>query len=392
MEIKVTFVYDTKTIKVTSSPEDEMTKLFEKFIIKVNASSKINDYIFYYEGNILDHNSTISKNPLISDKKDISISVQKKLRIVKCPKCKCNDCIINLSNYQLTFYGCKYAHLFTDIYDNYLNTQVMELSEVRCSEPGCEHTQKNDNLDFYLCLSCQELSNRTKFYCNKCISTHDKEHFRIKFDEKNYYCKKHFHKFIKYCFLCKKNLCDDCVKEHSDHNNKSYESMISNIDNLKKNLELIKKNIGVLKHVINDIKYNLDGAIRIFKRYYEIANDVITKYELFNKDLKNYRILKSLRNINFSNNKIMEDLNKIIDEKNIMNRIDAIVNIYKTKRDDYKGNIAIIDYNKDNDDDWIEEIKKNEEKVQSSARNESNNNNKEKKEKGVSKKKKKNNQ
>ena len=86
MEIKVTFVYDTKTIQVTSSSEDEMTKLFEKFIIKVNASSKINDYIFYYEGNILDHNSTIAKNRLISGKKEISISVQKRLRICKMPQ------------------------------------------------------------------------------------------------------------------------------------------------------------------------------------------------------------------------------------------------------------------------------------------------------------------
>ena len=74
----------------------------------------------------------------------------------------------------------------------------------------------------------------------------------------------------------------------------------------------MENNINDLKTIIDDLKNHLNGTLRIFKRYYYIANDMIDKYELFNISLKNNRILRSLWNLQLSNTKMNEELKKII--------------------------------------------------------------------------------
>ena len=368
MEVKATFIYETRSILVLSSSKEEINSMLQKFVNKLNPDSKIVDYKFFYEGNLLDTESTIENSPLIGGKNEINISVQKNLRILKCPKCNYNDCIISLANYSVSFYGCEHKHSFTTTYDKYFKNQKMELSEIRCCVPSCEHDMQNDNFDFFLCLTCSQLMDKSKSYCYQCNKTHDKEHVRIKFDNKNYYCKKHFNKFFKYCFKCKKNLCEDCVKEHSDHGIKSYESMTPNpekLEKIKNSLKDMKKNISTLKLVIEDIIYSLNGTMRIFQNYYDIANNIITKYEMFNKDqksFKNFTILKCLRNLQLSNEQIMGDLNAIINEKNIYDKTTAIINIYKNKKDSYKGNSNDNNLNNENDEDWLKEINQKEDR------------------------------
>ena len=136
--------------------------------------------------------------------------------------------------------------------------------------------------------------------------------------------------------------------------------MIHNINKLKKYLKTVESNINKLKIIIDDLKYRLDGTLRIFKRYSYIANDVFGKYELFNKELKNYRILKSLQNLQSTNKKMNENLNGIINEKDKIKKINELIEIYEQKEENYKKNDIIIDISKDNDDDWWDEIMKNE--------------------------------
>ena len=102
--------------------------------------------------------------------------------------------------------------------------------------------------------------------------------------------------------------------------------------------------------------------MRVFNRYLYIANDIIGKYELFNKDLKNYRILKSLRNLKFSNERMNKDLKKIIDEEDMLKNINSIIKISLDRTENYKkNNLGEKSYlSLDNDDDWLEEIIKTE--------------------------------
>lgn len=134
--------------------------------------------------------------------------------------------------------------------------------------------------------------------------------------------------------------------------------MTPNIDNLKKSLDAMEKSINTLKIIINGIKNNLDETLRIFKRYHYIAKDVVGKFELFNKDLKNHRILKSLWNLKSSNVKMNEELNKIINEKDLYTKTNYIVYFFGKDRERHQKNLnAKIDIDKEITD-WWEDIQK----------------------------------
>jgi len=115
----------------------------------------------------------------------------------------------------------------------------------------------------------------------------------------------------------------------------------------------MEKNIRDLKFVIEDIKYCLNSTLRIFRNYQYIAKDIIAKYELFNKDFKNNRILRSLWNLQISNNKMNDELTKIIQEKDIIQRFNKTIKIYIQRKENDE-----IFNNKKEDDEWWEEIQK----------------------------------
>ena len=189
MEVRATFIYHDRAINVQCSSEDEMSKLFESFINKLGIESKITDYIFIYNGNELDHNTTIAKNKYLCGKKEVNIITHKKVRIIKCPKCESNDCIVNLRNYIALFYGCKFGHTHSVIYDNYNNTLANDLNQVKCTI--CNEVYNRAFSEFYRCFTCAEMFGHPRYFCNKCISQDPKEHIKVKYDEQNYYCRNH---------------------------------------------------------------------------------------------------------------------------------------------------------------------------------------------------------
>jgi len=358
-KIKVAFCYLNREIEVFCEGDTKMDEIYGKFVSKLSDGSEVNHYIYFYEDNKLGHESTIEKDKYLSGKTNIKIRVQKKLRIIKCPECKCNDCIINLNNYFASYYGCKNNHSSSSVYDKYIFCQKIDSSEIRCFEPGCQRNQQNYGLGFYKCLTCSSIVKSSEYFCKEHILFH-KNHIIVKYDKKNYYCEKHFNKFIKYCFTHHQNLCEECEKEHQGDNIADYGLMTPNVDNLKESLKIMKENIDLLKSIIFDIKDRLDGSLRIYKRYLYIAKDIIGKFELFNKDLKNNRILKSLWNLLYSNNKMNDKLTSIINEENLMKKTDLLLYIYEKKEEYYRQNInKNIDFKKE-DDEWWKEIKKNE--------------------------------
>ena len=367
MELKVNFFYQNNTFQILCSSNDEMVEVLGKFKAKLNPTSSIHDYEYYYQGKeIISYESTLAKNLKInsSTTKDITISVKRRVRICKCPKCKCNDCIINLSNYQCAFYGCKYdknkEHEVITVYDNYKNFQNINYSEIRCHTNGCEKNLENEQYDFYKCLTCSKRDKIAKYFCNECKLKHKNTHILVKYDEKNYYCGEHFEPYEKCCLTCTKDLCKGCEDEHSGHEISTYTEMTTSVDGLRASLKKIKENIDTLEEVIENIKYNLDGTKRIYKRYYNISLDIIKKFETFNKSTKNYRILRTVRNLKFSNKQVLDNLDKIINEKELQNKCSIIIETYLSKENLYKGvqSKSFKNVELENDANWYEEIQK----------------------------------
>ena len=364
MEVKATFIYKDRTINIQCSSGDEVSKLFQSFINKLEIQGKITDYTFIYNGNELEYNSTIAKNKYLSGKKEINIITHKKLRIIKCPKCVSNDCIVNLRNYIAFLYGCKFGHTDSIIYENYNNIQTNDLTAIDCTI--CKESYNKSFLEFYRCFTCSEMFGCPRYFCNKCISNDPEEHVKVKYDEQNFYCRLHVNnqanKLVKYCFTCKKSLCEECAKQHTEHKIKNFKSMSPDIEGLKKSLNEMEKNIENLKVAIEGIKTFLDGTVSIYTQYYKIAKGIISKYELFNQDVKNYRILKTVRNLQFSNKDILDDLNSIIKEKDIRTKANLIFDIHYNKIKNLQSNkINEEAYIKDNDESWLKEINEKEE-------------------------------
>jgi hypothetical protein len=134
--------------------------------------------------------------------------------------------------------------------------------------------------------------------------------------------------------------------------------MEPDLKKLKQSLKIMENNINDLKTIIDDLKNRLDGTLRIFKRYYYIAKDMISKYELFNNELKNNRILRSLWNLQISNNKMNDELKKIINEENLEEKVKKAISIYENREANYNKNLNETFDNKIEDDEWWEEIKK----------------------------------
>ena len=229
MDVKLSIKYEDIEIPMDFSEEEPFEKIFEEFVIKLNPDSKLYEYVFSFEKNHIDPKTSFSQNSeLFGDKKEITIIAVKKLKVIKCPKCNYNDCIVNLKDYQVSYYGCEHRHSYCEMYDDYFKDQTMNNSKIKCCEQGCKKNQSNDPLDFYLCLTCTNMMNNNKSYCKEHILKHNKNHIAKKFDDKNYFCLKHFHRVIGFCFKCKIDLCKECKKQHSGegHVIKNYEAMI----------------------------------------------------------------------------------------------------------------------------------------------------------------------
>ena len=341
MNAKVNFIYEKRVIEIQCKPEDDLTTIYQRFLNKLNPNLTQENFDFFYEGNKLDKGLKNLNEIIFQNKKEITISVEKKSNIIKCPQCMCNDCIIDIEDYVINFYGCKYNHTDYKIIDDYQDTQKINFSKLICHKDGCGKNQSNDPEDFYKCLTCGQILNHTQYYCSVHSREHDKnndnKHIQVKYDQKNYYCTRHYKNYIKYCFKCSKNLCEDCSEDHKDHQIKDYISMAPNINEFENSLKEIKQKIEDLKYIIDYIKHHiLDGTVKIYENYCEILNDVIEKYKLNNKEFKNYAILKTFFNLKKSNKAIIDDLDKIIKEDSYKDKIDSLMLMFQKKWDNYK--------------------------------------------------------
>ena len=139
---------------------------------------------------------------------------------------------------------------------------------------------------------------------------------------------------------------------------------------LKESLKIIGKEISEFKNVVDDLINSFNGTLRLFQNYYDIAKDIIYKYEHFNKnkdkekELLNFTILKSLRNLKLSNQRIKEDIDSLINQNNRTNKAITIIYIYEYQKYLYRGdenNNSKKDNENDNDNEWLNMIKEKEE-------------------------------
>jgi len=347
METTATFVFNKNPFKISCKSDQKMGEIFSLFATEFKVDK--NDFEFYYNGKKIDEDSTYISHTIANN---IEISIKKKSKIMKCPSCICNNCLIKIKNYKLNFSQCCHNHKKQKIFEEYEETQSINYDRIKCDANNCNKKQINSLEDFYKCMECSVLIGSAKYYCEKCQNEHAQtnSHNLKKYDEKYYYCpiKDHYNEYVSYCTKCELNLCAKCEESHDkNHEIKKLDEMNPDIIKIKENLKEIQKMTNNLKIIVGHIKNMMDHSLKIIEKYYEIARDIIGKYESYNKKLKNYQVIETIRCLSDSNEEIMKDLNTIIKgnktKEDWTNKCKKLIEIFKCDRELYAGISEKID-------------------------------------------------
>ncbi len=391
------FMFQKMPFPFSCTGKEKISEMIKKFIDTYNKESKIIDYNFFYEKDIIDPQkyettsivnikSSIIKEEeenleeekkvesiIEEDKTVFVISVERNIKIIQCPQCNYGDCVVSLRNYRTIFYNCEHYHLKESTFENFFKDQLYFPDKIICAnfmDTRCKNKNAESDNNFSLCLTCSKEQKRTINYCSGCIKKHEKEkHIIIKYEDKNYYCQAHIKSMDYYCFQCKKNICKDCAKDHQGHQYKSIDLLIPDekeLQDLTDSTEKIKEKMKTLKSIIENLVYTLNRTWDIYDNYYTIAKHILNKYNTFNKgekDFKNFTIFKCLRNLRISNEDILKDLDAIFDKKKKTEKAIELIKIYDKKKSDYYANTPLgNNLNKEDDSDWLKEVEEREKK------------------------------
>jgi hypothetical protein len=116
--VNLFFCYEgnLKTIEYTN--QEIKSSILKKFADKFG--SEVNDYNFYINNEkIIDDSSILKFINNNTPGTPIIIMVKRALKIIKCPGCVCNDCIMDIKDSKITFYGCEKDHKNEIVFDDY---------------------------------------------------------------------------------------------------------------------------------------------------------------------------------------------------------------------------------------------------------------------------------
>ena len=344
-ELVVNFILNGREERIKCNKNDNLSDAIKSYTELTQKS--LNDYYFLFDNHAeneeLEHQdlkNVLKKNNL-ADENEI-----KQTKYIICPNCK-NNCEINIKDYKITLNKCSNCNATENIFlDEFKNTQKINESNIFCNYCKTSKCDLNDKQLFFKCLNCNN------FLCQSCQLNHETNHCIINYEDLNYICYFHNKTFISYCKNCNKNLCNSCELDHKNHNIINFNNMIINekenqinLDIIKKKYEEFKNSIKIIIDMLNKVLNNMETYIEINEKIYEDKNEKT-----------NYQILRNKINIKLFNQNIIEDMNKIINENDIVKKIMMVKEIYekmifKNKNDYFQRNeiydnsIANYNYN-----------------------------------------------
>ena len=251
---------------------------------------------------------------------------------------------MKINNYKISLYNCKNKHQIKDLsLKEYQGTQKIDNNKIRCNI--CKNINRSQTFNniFFKCITCN------KSLCPMCKQNHDANHFIINYDLINYRCFKHNEAFTSYCKDCLKNLCMLCENEHENHDTVYFGKLITNSDKIKLNIKNLRNSIDKFKENINDIIKKLNNVQEYMEKYYQLFVDINSNIE---SKQRNYEVLANIKQINIDNNDLIKEIDEIINENDINNKIKKIIEISNKTNNDNFDEITLI-YNIDKNENKV---------------------------------------
>ena len=164
------------------------------------------------------------------------------------------------------------------------------------------------------------------------------------------FCPRHNLAFHSYCFYCKKNICEVCIKDHLQHNKIELSTIKPNDNEAFKYKLKIKEKNEVIHNIINNIiewKREFENLINIFIKVitniYNLEDFIIMNYEPKNNN-QNYNYIENYNYIKGLDFKIpeLEQFNESLDWKEKGQLLINIINEYKNILNSNENNIEVI--------------------------------------------------
>lgn len=320
---QITFSYNQIETKIQYNQNENMKDIISKYVQKSRLDR--NKITFLYSGyNIDTNNEDIAikgENQIIlvidnlSKEDDVIVNSNN----IICPKCK--TCArISIEDNKIRIYDCDNKHNIEGILiDKFNDTQKINISQIKCD--ACSNDKNKGNSyknEFYKCFTCN------MNLCLLCKTNHNQSHMINNYDLKNFICRKHNDKYIKFCKKCNLNICMFCQSEHKQHSIVDFGDIIQN----NNKLEQIKININKINNFIeNQIRIYINVKKNL-EQIYLICEKMNNYYIKYNDNIYyNYQTLNNLNEIN--NIKVPDTINNdiILDLYNQMN--DSILIKYK---------------------------------------------------------------
>ena len=328
---QVDFNYESKKTTIQCNPDDTMESIIHKFLTKIENTSK--KLFFLYDGKILESKKTFSEiannldksinkmnvivnNELQEEKND---SYLQKSKYIICPEFN-ENIFFKIKNFKIALEECKNGHKINDIlFSEFLKGQNIDLKKIKCEL--CKKADKSETFknQFYKCNSCNIP------LCPLCKSCHNKEHYIIDYDIKDFSCKEHNESYISFCNDCKKDVCVLCLKVHSGHKIINYGDIMPEIGDVENKSNKLKETILEFKNHVNEIIVNLNKLKDSLDEYYKIYNECLSN---FDSKKRNYYIIKNTNEINNYNIDFMNILKTIGNEQKIENKLKNIMNLF----------------------------------------------------------------
>ena len=324
--IKIKIIFNGNEKQIKSDKYTRIGSVLNNYAKEIDMD--INNLYFIYNGDLI--NLEKSFDDICEKSKEINILVyeyenendNEELKIsndIICPICK-EICMINFKDYKITLNNCKNGHNISKILFEELNDfQKINESKITCKK--CSNN-KNETMDnkFFICLDCNIN------LCPLCKLNHiknEKKHLIIDYDIKNNVCNEHVERYILHCEKCNKDFCDNC----NHHNVHKVSFLFKYIKKVKIKRDDLRIKIDKLK---NELLTNIENTalnkiIQNLELYFNICDNIVKN---FDKKGKNYYSLMNTQNINDFNEMIFEDIEKILNEKNIDNKNNLISNLY----------------------------------------------------------------
>ena len=288
---EVEFSYGGSSRTIPCNIKDKFKDIIKKFFEKEGITLE-NKFYLYNGGKINSEELTFEQiaNTIDLSRKKMAITIfddifkEKKKDFKKpiiCPECH-ESIRMDIKDYKINLFKCKNGHNIENILFNEF-----------------EDTQR----------------------INFTVNTKE-----TKYDDENYYYKcnesGHNEAYSYYCEDCEKNLCTQC-DGHKDHKIILFMHILPKKDDLMQKKEELKSTVNLFNSQIRALISILNDVKKKINIYYKIYEDMINNY---NNKKRNYEIIYNL--IQLQNNKIQDELNKII-ESNIIDKYKSIFNIYQ---------------------------------------------------------------